>query len=63
MQLRLDISCELSAAKAYPEHWKIKHIKGRLLYQVVISIIMSFFKLELLLKERICSQREQILSF
>ena len=38
---------------------KVTHIKKRLLDQVIIP----FLKWEILLKERICSQREQILSF
>ena len=44
---------------------KSPHIKGRLLYQSVILFnrVASFFKWELLLKGRICSQRERIVSF
>ena len=40
---------------------KVMHIKKRLLYQAVI--LYPFSKWKPLLKERICSQRERILSF
>ena len=43
---------------------KVMHIKGRLLDQAMILFqLRPFSKWELLLKERICSKREQILSF
>ena len=41
---------------------KVTHIKGRLLDKVMI-LYNCVPKWELLLKERICSQREQIISF
>ena len=43
---------------------KVTHIKGRLLYQAMILYkIRPFSKWEFLLKEKICSHRERILSF
>ena len=38
---------------------KVTHIKGRLLIKQWFSLIVSLFKWELLLKERICSQRKE----
>ena len=41
----------------------VAHIKGRLLDQAAILFNFIPFQMELLLKERICSQMDRILSF
>ena len=67
-----DFSLDLTVLKPYTHinQWrsqngeKVMHIKGRLLdHAVILFYCILFLKWELHLKERICSQRERILSF